>query len=151
MRNTSSKMSTDESLDTRPLPAGLNASGLDLLQSYKNGPRIWDAAEIMPRVFDLAAQGLIEPVPDRGGAYQLTSAGRKRLELKVGDLVIHYSNSERVGYVAEIEPDAYSWDDPIYHVVWPGLNNSSAGPIAIPYRRYHALWHFERPESSDPS
>jgi hypothetical protein len=120
---------------------------VQLLQSYKNGPRIWDAAEIVPRVFELAGQGLIEPVPDRGGAYQLTSAGRKRLELKVGDLVVHYSNSERVGYVAEIEPDTYSWDDPIYHVVW----NGAAEPMAIPYRRYHALWHFERPESSDPS
>lgn len=124
---------------------------IQLLQSYKNGPRIWDAAEIVPRVFELADQGLIEPVPGRGGAYQLTSAGRKRLELKVGDLVTHYSAPERVGYIAEIEADQYSYDDPIIDVVWPGLNNSSAGPIALPYRRYHALWHFERPESSDPS
>jgi hypothetical protein len=80
MRNKSSKMSTDESLDTRPLPAGLSASGLDLLRSYADGPRIWDAAGIMPRVWELAERGLIEPVPDRGGAYQLTSKGERYLE-----------------------------------------------------------------------
>lgn len=80
MRNTSSKMSTDESLDTRPLPDGLSASALDLLRSSADGPRIWDAAEIVPRVFELAGQGLIEPIPDRGGAYQLTSKGQRYLE-----------------------------------------------------------------------
>ena len=47
----------------------------ELLASYADGPRIWDAADIWPHVLELAEAGLIEPVPDRGGAYRLTMAG----------------------------------------------------------------------------
>lgn len=46
-----------------------------LLRSYENGPRIWDVASIVPLVFSLAQQGMIEPVPDTRGAYRLTDAG----------------------------------------------------------------------------
>jgi hypothetical protein len=52
----------------------------ELLASYAKGPRIWDAAAIVPDVFKLAAEGLIEPVPGRDdGAYQLTGKGRAEL------------------------------------------------------------------------
>ena len=33
----------------------------DLLRSYASGPRIWDAASLVPKVLDLADAGLIEP------------------------------------------------------------------------------------------
>lgn len=55
---------------------------LELLSSYANGPRIWDAASIMPDVHSLHDQGLIEPVAGidgNRGAYQLTEAGRQAL------------------------------------------------------------------------
>lgn len=50
-----------------------------LLRSYENGPRIWDAAAIVPEVFALADKGLIEPVDMNGRRYQLTEAGRGEL------------------------------------------------------------------------
>jgi hypothetical protein len=50
-----------------------------LLATYADGPRIWDAAVMVPGVFELERLGLIEPVPGRGGAYQLTSAGQAEL------------------------------------------------------------------------
>lgn len=53
---------------------------LELLRSYEKGPRIWDAAEIMARVWVLEDKGLIEPVDAEGRRYQLTDAGRKALE-----------------------------------------------------------------------
>jgi hypothetical protein len=49
---------------------------LDLLRSYENGPRIWDATEVLPRVWALADKGLVEPCGDSFVAYQLTDAGR---------------------------------------------------------------------------
>ena len=52
---------------------------LELLRSYANGPRIWDAASIVPQVWALADKGLIEPVDANGRAYRLTGAGRKAL------------------------------------------------------------------------
>ena len=52
----------------------------ELLASYADGPRIWDAADICPRVQELAEAGLIEPAPEHGtGAYQLTMAGSLEL------------------------------------------------------------------------
>jgi len=53
---------------------------LDLLRSYEDGPRIWDAAVLMPLVHSLHEQGLIEPHQDRPGVYQITQAGREALE-----------------------------------------------------------------------
>lgn len=50
----------------------------NLLASYARGPRIWDAASLLPEVTELADAGLIEPVPG-SAAYQLTSAGRAEL------------------------------------------------------------------------
>jgi hypothetical protein len=52
---------------------------LDLLRSYENGPRIWDATVILPKVWTLAAKGLIEPTDADGYRYQLTEAGRRQL------------------------------------------------------------------------
>jgi hypothetical protein len=51
---------------------------LSLLRSYASGPKIWDAVTLLPTVYALADQGLIEPVGD-SGAYQLTMAGREAL------------------------------------------------------------------------
>lgn len=65
----------------------LTAGDLDLLRSYAGGPRIWDAASILPAVYRLAGEGLIEPAltdlgdgPEDRGAYQLTGAGRTVME-----------------------------------------------------------------------
>ena len=54
----------------------------DLLASYADGPRIWDAAILQPNVAELLDAGLIEPHPERGGqgVNQITAAGRKALE-----------------------------------------------------------------------
>lgn len=51
----------------------------ELLRSYSGGPRIWDAAAILPDVWELEHQGLIEPSGD-SGAYRMTPSGRARLE-----------------------------------------------------------------------
>jgi hypothetical protein len=51
----------------------------NLLRSYARGPRIWDAASLLPGVLELADAGLIEPVPD-STAYQLTAAGQAELD-----------------------------------------------------------------------
>lgn len=51
-----------------------------LLASYRDGPRIWDAASLQDEVLGLAEEGLIERVPDRPGAYRLTDAGRQALD-----------------------------------------------------------------------
>lgn len=48
---------------------------------------------------------------------------------KVNDKVVRMREPDRVGTVVEIEPDEYSFDDPIFHVVWV-----EGGP-AIPHRR----------------
>jgi hypothetical protein len=50
-----------------------------LLATYTDGPKIWDATVLVPGVFELERLGLIERVPDRGGAYQLTSKGQTYL------------------------------------------------------------------------
>jgi hypothetical protein len=67
-------------------PDRLNLGELDLLASYAGGPRIWDAADIVPTVYALAERGLIEPAmtdlgdgPVNRGAYQLTDKGRQAL------------------------------------------------------------------------
>jgi len=59
---------------------------LRLLRSYADGPRTWDAAELMPAVLRLQDLGLTEPAPpaDDGsppsrGACQLTDKGRQVL------------------------------------------------------------------------
>ena len=54
----------------------------ELLRSYENGPRIWDAAIFQPDVHDLLERKLIEPCPDLPGAYQITQAGRDALEAR---------------------------------------------------------------------
>lgn len=48
-----------------------------LLLTYLEGPRIWDAASVYPVVLRLEAKGMIAPVPDRP-AYAITAAGRAR-------------------------------------------------------------------------
>jgi hypothetical protein len=53
---------------------------LRLLRSYEDGPRIWDAADLLHRVWALADRGLIEMVPGNFCAYQLTEAGRGALQ-----------------------------------------------------------------------
>lgn len=66
-------------------------------------------------------------------------------ELNQGDLVTHWTHGDQVGYIAEIEPDQYSWDDPVYHVVWPPWGRNA---IAVPYRKQRNLRRFEIPASS---
>lgn len=51
---------------------------LALLRSYEKGPRIWDAASIVPAVYALKEKGLIKS--EDGYRYQLTGAGRRELE-----------------------------------------------------------------------
>ncbi len=58
----------------------LDTSERDLLGTYAGGPRIWDAAALLPTVLGLESKGLIEPVPD-SAAYRLTDAGRSELPL----------------------------------------------------------------------
>jgi DNA-binding PadR family transcriptional regulator len=53
---------------------------LQLLASYADGPRIWDAASLFPTVMSLHDRGLIEPVTQDGVAFRLTDAGRARLQ-----------------------------------------------------------------------
>jgi hypothetical protein len=57
----------------------LSEQELDMLRSYADGPRIWDAAVLVPVVFALADRGLTEPVHGRSGVYQLTDRGREVL------------------------------------------------------------------------
>jgi DNA-binding PadR family transcriptional regulator len=57
----------------------MDENELRLLGSYADGPKIWDAAILVPTVFSLADQGLIEPHQDRSGVYQLTERGRQVL------------------------------------------------------------------------
>jgi hypothetical protein len=52
---------------------------LDLLRTYANGPRIWDAAALLPAVTSLRDQGLITPSADNARADRLTAAGYERL------------------------------------------------------------------------
>jgi hypothetical protein len=52
---------------------------LDLLRSYGNGPKIWDATAMLPDVYALEAKGLVEQVGHEGFLYQLTGAGRTAL------------------------------------------------------------------------
>lgn len=52
---------------------------LELLRSYENGPRIWDAVLVLLRVYALEDKGLIEP-SGTSGAYTLTGAGHKALK-----------------------------------------------------------------------
>lgn len=51
---------------------------MELLRSYVSGPKIWDAASLLPSVYSLEDQGLIEMVGN-SLLYQLTGAGRKAL------------------------------------------------------------------------
>jgi hypothetical protein len=52
---------------------------MELLRSYENGPRIWDAAAIHPKVMELSDAGLIEPVTGNS-AWKITQAGLDALE-----------------------------------------------------------------------
>lgn len=52
---------------------------MELLRSYENGPRIWDASAVYPKVVELADAGLVEPV-DGGPAWKITQAGLDALE-----------------------------------------------------------------------
>jgi DNA-binding PadR family transcriptional regulator len=61
----------------------LTMDELELLRSYENGPRIWDAASIVPEVWALEKKGLIEQFdPEDGRKYRLTEAGRAALGTK---------------------------------------------------------------------
>jgi len=64
----------------------ITGNELDMLRSYASGPRIWDAAELMPAVWKLQDLGLIEPAPPAEdgsppsrGVRQLTAKGRQVL------------------------------------------------------------------------
>lgn len=52
----------------------LSAGLMNLLRSYEKGPKIWDAASILPDVYRLAERGLITPLGS-SGAHRLTDAG----------------------------------------------------------------------------
>jgi hypothetical protein len=56
----------------------VNKGEQELLRSYENGPRIWDAVSVLLRVYALEDKGLVEPA-GTSGAYQLTEAGGKIL------------------------------------------------------------------------
>jgi hypothetical protein len=56
----------------------LTKDALRLLRTYEQGPRIWDAAAILPVVWVLAGKGLIKPAGD-SGAYEITESGRRVL------------------------------------------------------------------------
>jgi len=72
-------------------PGGLTAAETELLLSYEDGPRIWDAASIAPLVYELHAKGMIEGCtwtdpddPSQGLRYsgntylcRITDAGRE--------------------------------------------------------------------------
>jgi len=58
---------------------------LDLLKSYVDGPRIWDASSILPKVYVLENKGLIERDGNRG-AYRLTDLGRMELDIETGTI-----------------------------------------------------------------
>ena len=53
----------------------------DLLESYLDGPRIWDATWIVGQVHELKRAGLLEPADVNGSSYRfrLTEAGREVL------------------------------------------------------------------------
>jgi hypothetical protein len=62
--------------------AQLTVGQLRLLRTYRDGPKIWDAADLFEEVCTLALRGLIELVltdigdgPEHRGAYQLTARG----------------------------------------------------------------------------
>lgn len=60
-----------------PPPPALDPGELSLLRSYADGPRIWDAAAVLPEVLALYDRGLIEPA--HGAAFRLTGLGRQAL------------------------------------------------------------------------
>lgn len=62
----------------------LTSDELDLLCSYARGPRIWDAAELVPGVYALEDKGLIERVPG-SPAHRLTELGRGVVDCDVTD------------------------------------------------------------------
>lgn len=53
----------------------LSKEEAQLLGTYVKGPRIWDAAELLPVVHSLQDKGLIEPGDN--GTYRITDAGRR--------------------------------------------------------------------------
>jgi hypothetical protein len=87
----------------------MNRRELDLLRSYKNGPRIWDAEALVPLVVSLKEQGLIEPLTAYpGNAFQLTKAGRKALMLEpeFGDLVVTVRLTDSTGGIRAADVQA---------------------------------------------
>ena len=58
--------------------SALHEDARRLLATFENGPRIWDAAAVFAVVVELAAAGLVEPVPD-SRAYAITPKGRAHL------------------------------------------------------------------------
>jgi DNA-binding PadR family transcriptional regulator len=56
----------------------LDKDEAQLLRTYANGPRIWDAASVFRVVVRLADKGLVAPADDHG-VYALTDAGRNEL------------------------------------------------------------------------
>jgi hypothetical protein len=61
----------------------LTAGQLRLLQSYADGPRIWDAASVMNTVYELRDLRLITPSPDMR-TDELTELGRQTLDQMEG-------------------------------------------------------------------
>lgn len=60
--------------------AGLTRDEERLLRTYVDGPRIWDAATVFEVVVRLAEKEMLVSAGD-GGAYAITSAGRRALNL----------------------------------------------------------------------
>ena len=81
----------------------LTGSELELLDSYKNGRRVWDATTILPGVWALAGKGLIEPTGDyESGLYQLTDAGREELRMRG---ITGTDIPRKRGVLGGVEPD----------------------------------------------
>jgi DNA-binding PadR family transcriptional regulator len=106
----------------------MNPEDRDLLRSYENGPRIWDAAAILPAVHRLYGQGLIEPAPpaEDGSArstycYQLTDAGREALRQE--DLP-QYTGAELAAIRAELDA--------------AGIERAGDGSFTLPEREEQA-------------
>jgi hypothetical protein len=68
---------------TEPTAIPLDNRDLELLASYENGPRIWDAASVFARVLVLEDRGFVAPAGE-SGQYALTEAGRARLAASDG-------------------------------------------------------------------
>jgi hypothetical protein len=103
---------------------------LDLLATYADGPRIWDAASLIPDVYELERLGLIERVPNRNGAFQLTAKGSALLgstPLTVGTVVDYHGSHKHGRYVItgheaprpDVPEPAVNYPDGVAYIIWP--------------------------------